>query len=67
MTKPTLEAHLTTASAAIKAKFPDSRYVLQFAVTRNGGREWHGNLYPVSGKAAGRKLAKEHGATPWNF
>ena len=54
-----LEAHYTNGSKTRPAK-------LDLASTVNGHREWL-SCCPVSGKAEARKLAKEFGATPWNF
>ena len=54
------EAHYTNGSKRRPA-------TLKLAVTVNGHREWSALEHVVAGKAQARKLAKELGATPWNF
>ena len=56
----TLQAHYTNGSKARSAK-------LDLATgTDDGYRVWV-KSFEVDGKATARKLAKAHGATPWNF
>ena len=54
-----LEAHFTSGSKTRAAE-------LAIAHTANGGRVWLARQ-AVAGRAEARKLAKEIGATPWNF
>lgn len=54
-----LEAHFTNGSTRRPA-------VLQLARCEDGRRQWI-SRQPVNGKAEARKLAREAGATPWNF
>ena len=53
------EAHFTSGSKTCPAE-------LAIAHTANGVRVWM-SRQAVAGKAEARKLAKAHGATPWNF
>jgi hypothetical protein len=54
-----LEAHYTNGGTVRPAQ-------LALAVCENGRRTWI-SRQPVNGKAEARKLAREAGATPWNF
>lgn len=56
----TLQAHYANGSKTRSAK-------LDLATcTDDGHRTWI-KSFEVDGKAMARKLAKAHGATPWNF
>ena len=52
-----LEAHYTAGK----------RPTLDIASTVNGQRSWHAIGIKVSGKREARQVAKQYGATPWNF
>jgi hypothetical protein len=54
-----MEAHYWNGSKTRSA-------TLDFAITTNGDRVWI-TSHKVAGKVEARKLAKEAGATPWNF
>jgi len=55
-----MEAHYTNGTKTRSA-------TLDFAITTHGCRAWLTVGTKVSGLREARKLAKEAGATPWNF
>ena len=54
-----LAAEYTTGSK----RYPPTLYINQIT----DGRRSNVVAYNVSGKREARQLAKQHGATPWNF
>ena len=54
-----LAAEYTTGSK----RYPPTLYINQIT----DGRRSNVAAYNVSGKREARQLAKQHGATPWNF
>lgn len=59
MTDTVLAAEYTTGSK----RYPPTLYINQIT----GGRRSNVVAYNVTGKREARQLAKQHGATPWNF
>jgi len=59
MSDNVLAAEYTTGSK----RYPPTLYINRIA----DGRRSNVVAYNVSGKREARQLAKQHGATPWNF
>lgn len=59
MSDTVLAAEYTTGSK----RYPPTLYINQIT----NGRRSNVVAYNVSGKREARQLAKQHGATPWNF
>lgn len=59
MAEAILAAEYTTGSK----RYPPTLYINQIT----DGRRSNVVAYNVSGKREARQLAKQHGATPWNF
>lgn len=63
----TREAHYTNISATTKRMHPWAKGEVSIAQTADGRREFTGETAFVTGKVQARQIAKELGATPWNF
>lgn len=59
MTDSVLAAEYTTGTN----RYPPTLYINRIS----NGRRSNVVAYNVSGKREARQLAKQHGATPWNF